>query len=278
MRTDAHQHFWRYDPAEHGWMSDRMTAIKRDFLPQDLKPLMDSAGFETCVAVQARQSVAETEWLLSLALQHSFIAGVVGWVDLRSDDLEGQLQRLTAHPKLVGLRHVVQDEPDDAFMLGEAFQRGIAMLHGFGLTYDLLLLPKHLPVAVELVRRFPEQRFVLDHIAKPMIEARAMTPWEQDLNELARSPNVYCKVSGMVTEASWTHWKAEDFTRYLDVAFESFGAERLMIGSDWPVCTLAAEYQATMNLVVDYVQQFSGSVQAAVLGGNCARFYGISFA
>jgi L-fuconolactonase len=146
------------------------------------------------------------------------------------------------------------------------------------LTYDLLLLPKHLPVAVELVRRFPEQRFVLDHIAKPMIEARAMTPWEQDLNELARSPNVYCKVSGMVTEASWTHWKAEDFTRYLDVAFESFGAERLMIGSDWPVCTLAAEYQATMNLVVDYVQQFSGSVQAAVLGGNCARFYGISFA
>jgi L-fuconolactonase len=188
------------------------------------------------------------------------------------------LQRFTEHPKLVGVRHVVQDEPDDAFMLGPAFQRGIAMLHGFGLTYDLLLLAKQLPVAVELVRRFPEQRFVLDHVAKPAIQSGVISPWQQDLCELAKSPNVSCKVSGMVTEASWTRWKPEDFTRYLDVVFEAFGPERLMIGSDWPVCTLAAEYQTTLNLVIAYVQQFSSKAQEAVLGESCASFYGIEVA
>jgi L-fuconolactonase len=274
MRLDAHQHFWRYDPAEHSWMSEAMGAIKRDFLPADLKPRLQSAGFEGCVAVQARQSLEETRWLLQLAAENAFLAGVVGWVDLRSESVAAQLEEFRAHPKLVGVRHVVQDELDDAFMLRADFRRGIAQLAAFGLTYDLLIYPKHLAVASALVREFPEQPFVLDHIAKPRIEAGEISPWKEDLRELAKSPNVYCKLSGMVTEAAWTRWKPTDFEPYLDAVFAAFGPQRLMIGSDWPVCTLAAGYGETMRLVIDYVQQFSADVQQAVLGGNCARFYG----
>jgi L-fuconolactonase len=275
MRLDAHQHFWRYDPAEHGWMNDAMGAIKRDFLPAELKPLLQLAGFDGCIAVQARQSLEETRWLLELAAENAFIAGVVGWVDLRSEDLVEQLEQFRVDPRLVGFRHVVQDEADDGFMLQPAFRRGIAQLAAFELTYDLLILPKHLPAASALVREFPQQPFVLDHLAKPLVAAGEIFPWEKDLRELAKSPNVCCKLSGMVTEASWHRWTPADFKPYLNVVFEAFGPDRLMIGSDWPVCTLAADYGETMRVVIDYVQQFSADVQEAVLGGNCARFYGI---
>lgn len=278
MRLDAHQHFWRYDPTEHEWMTDQMAAIKRDFLPSNLKPLLNSAGFEGCVAVQARQSIQETRWLLELAADNAFIRGVVGWLDLRSDALPAQLEEFAEQPKLVGVRHVVQDEPDDDFMRGPAFRHGIAQLSAHGLTYDLLLLPKHLSAAAELVREFPEQPFILDHMAKPLIEAGVLSPWQGDLRELALFPNVYCKLSGMVTEATWLRWKPHEFGPYLDVVFEAFGPQRLMIGSDWPVCTLSASYDATMRIVMEYVQQFPQSVQEAVLGGNCARFYGLDVA
>jgi L-fuconolactonase len=276
MRLDSHQHFWHYSPVDHTWMSAEMAALKRDFLPNDLDPLLASAHFEGSVAVQARQNLEETRWLLELAAQHEFIRAVVGWVDLRSEDLPNQLEAFAQHPKLAGVRHVVQDEADDQFMLRPEFRRGIARLQEFDLTYDLLLFPKHLPVSVKLVEEFPEQRFVLDHIAKPKITQRLLSPWREDIKALASAPNVCCKLSGMVTEASWNQWQSGDFRAYLDIVFAAFGPDRLMIGSDWPVCTLSGDYGSTMQIVIDYLDQFPAEVQAEVLGNNCARFYRIA--
>ena len=256
-------------------MTDKMGALKHDFLPADLAPLLKTIHFDGCVAVQARQSLAETEWLLELAESHSFIKGVVGWVDLQSEKLSEQLQKFSRRPKLAGVRHVVHDEPDDHFMLRPQFRRGIAQLREFGLTYDLLLFPKHLPVAALLVEEFPQQPFVLDHIAKPGIAEGTISPWQVDLRRLAKFPNVFCKLSGMVTEARWKQWLPVDFERYLDVVVEAFGASRLMIGSDWPVCLVSGDYATVMNIVIDYVKKFPPHLQAAILGENCAAFYGI---
>jgi L-fuconolactonase len=275
MRIDSHQHFWHYSPTEHTWMSDSMSAIRRDFLPEDLQPLLASLSFNGCIAVQARQSLEETRWLLELADRYSSIKGVVGWVDLCSPKLSNQLEQFARHPKLAGVRHVVQDEPDDEFMLRPEFRRGIAQLREFDLTYDLLLFPKHLPAAVRLVEEFPDQPFVLDHIAKPSIAQGLISPWREDLQRLAQFRNVSCKLSGMVTEAQWKQWKPGDFHPYLDTVSEAFGSDRLMIGSDWPVCLLSSDYASTMQLVIEYIQQFPEEAQAAILGGNCARFYGI---
>lgn len=275
MRLDAHQHFWRYNPAEHTWMNDAMAVLKRDYLPADLEPLLRANGFDGCIVVQARQSLEETRWLLELAAQNSFVKGVVGWVDLRSPELDAQLAEFRGAKALVGVRHIVQDEPDDRFMLGDAFQRGIARLAAHGLVYDVLVYPRQLPAAVELVRAFPDQPFVLDHIAKPLISEGRMEPWAADLRALAACGNVNCKLSGMVTEATWRGWKPADFRPYLDVVLEAFGPERLMIGSDWPVCTLSAEYGEAIGLVKDYIAALSASEQAAILGGNCAWVYGI---
>ena len=273
MRIDAHQHFWHYDPAYHVWMTEAMAALRRDYLPDELSPLLRATGFDGTIAVQARQLLQETEWLLALAERHPWVQGVVGWVDLCSAELPAQLERLAPHPKLVGVRHVVHDEPDDRFMLRPDFRRGIGRLREFGLTYDLLLFPRHLEVAVTLVDEFPEQPFVLDHLAKPAIRDGLLSPWKQDLERLAERPNVFCKLSGMVTEARWNEWKPGDFRPYLDVVVEEFGPERLMIGSDWPVCTLSADYRSTLSLVLDYVAALSADARAGILGGNCARFY-----
>ena len=278
MRIDSHQHFWHYDPAHHVWMTEAMAPLRRDYLPDDLVPLLRASRFEGTIAVQARHLLEETEWLLALAERDSSIRGVVGWVDLCSPGLPAQLERLSSHPKLVGVRHVVHDEPDDRFMLRPDFRRGIGRLAEFELTYDLLLFPRHLPVAVALADEFEDQLFVLDHIAKPAIREQLLTPWKEDLQRLAERPNVFCKLSGMVTEARWNDWRSEDFRPYLDVALEAFGPERLMIGSDWPVCTLAADYLSTMKLVVDYVDTLSPDARAGILGGNCVRFYGLRHA
>ena len=275
MRIDAHQHFWRYDPDQHVWMTDEMEILKRDFLPDDLAPLMHSVGFDATVAVQARQMLDETDWLLELSEQHDFIAGVVGWVDLCSPDVSAQLERYVGRAKLRGVRHVVHDEPDDRFMLRQDFQRGVAQLESFGLTYDLLLFPRHLPVAVELVEKFPAQAFVLDHIAKPEIKDGKVDPWQADLKALASAGDVFCKLSGMVTEAAWRGWSADDFRRYLDIVLDTFGPERLMIGSDWPVCTLSGDYAPVMSIVIDYVERLDPATARGILGENCARFYGI---
>ncbi len=256
-------------------MTEKMALLKRDFLPVDLLPLINAAGFDGSIAVQARQNLDETLWLLQLAAEHTFIKGVVGWLDLCSPDLQFQLQRFARNPKLVGVRHVLHDEPDDRFMLRPEFLRGIALLSQFDLTYDLLLFPKHLPVASQLVQAFPEQPFVLDHIAKPRIADGILSPWDRDLRNLASFTNVFCKLSGMVTEATWKKWKHDDFRRFLDTVFEAFSPDRLMIGSDWPVCTLSGDYESTMQIVMDYVQQFPSPVESGILGGNCARIYKI---
>lgn len=272
-RYDAHQHFWRYDPVAHGWMNGRMTGIQRDFLPTDLAPLLAAQGFAGCVAVQASQTLGETRWLLELADRHSFIRGVVGWVDLRSPDVRDQLAQFARHPRLKGVRHVVQDEPDVDFMRGAEFQRGIAALQEFGLTYDLLLFPKHLPVAVDLVRRFPALTFVVDHLAKPLIAQEVLEPWASDLKALAALPNVTCKLSGLVTEADWVTWTPAHLEPYLDEALAAFGPQRLMIGSDWPVCILAGSYGRVMDAVQAWVARLGEADRNAILGGNCARVY-----
>ncbi len=275
IRIDSHQHFWRYTPLEYSWISDAMKVLKHDFLPDDLAPLLHANGINGSIAVQARQTLEETHWLLELAAGHPLVKGVVGWVDLCSPQLDTQLEELVPNRRLVGLRHVLQDEPEDDFMLRPEFQRGIGRLAAHGLVYDILIYPRHLPLAAQLVRAFPNQQFVLDHLAKPLIAEGQIEPWSRDLRELARCPNVACKLSGMVTEARWNAWRREDFLPYLDVALEAFGPERLMIGSDWPVCTLSGDYGSVMAIGVDYTQPLSASERASILGGACARIYRI---
>jgi L-fuconolactonase len=274
-RVDAHQHFWRYDPVEYRWIDESMAALRRDCLPHDLEPLLRRAGIDACVAVQARQSLDETRWLLSLADAHPFIAGVIGWVDLQSPDVARDLESLGRHPKLVGVRHIAQSEPDDRFLLRPAFLGGLARLEEFGLAYDVLIYSRHLPVAAELAQRLPRQRFVLDHLAKPDIRGRKRDAWARDLRALAAQPNVSAKLSGLVTEADWTRWTAAELQPYLDVAFECFGPERLMIGSDWPVCTVAGDYQRTMAVVTEYLTPRPSHERDAVLGGNAIRFWNL---
>jgi L-fuconolactonase len=273
MRIDTHQHFWRYNAEEFGWIDDSTAALRRDFLPHDLEPELAATGFDGSIPVQARQTLDETRWLLDLAASSPFILGVVGWVDLRSPDVRSQLGEFAGNPKLLGIRHIVQSEPDDRFLLQPDFLRGITVLEEFDLTYDILIYPKHLPVAAEFVQRFPRQRFVLDHLAKPPIKSGDLHPWDSGVRELARFPNVFCKLSGLMTEADWKNWKPEHIAPYLDVAFDCFGPDRLMIGSDWPVCTIAASYSRAMNVVHEYLGKYATHVQDAVLGKNAQRFW-----
>jgi L-fuconolactonase len=273
MNIDAHQHFWIYNQKDFNWIDDSMAGIRRNFLPEDLQPELKANAFDGSVVVQTCQTLEETRWLLKLAEHNPSILGVVGWADLRSPDIQSQLTSLTRSPKLVGLRHIVQSEPDDRFLLQPDFLRGISALEEFRLAYDILIYPKHLPVALDFVQRFPRQRFVLDHLAKPPIKSGEISSWAKDIRALAASPNVFCKLSGLVTEADWKHWTPEHITPYLDVAFESFGEERLMIGSDWPVCLVAASYSRAVRVVKDYVSRLSPNSRAAVLGGNAARFW-----
>ena len=273
MHIDAHQHFWIYHRNEYEWIDDSMAALRRDFLPHDLKPELDGAGFLGSVAVQARQTLEETRWLLELAEGSPSVLGVVGWVDLRSPEVGAQLKRFAANPKLVGVRHIVQSEPDDRFLLQTDFLRGISLLEDFDLAYDILIYTKHLPVAAEFVERFPRQRFVLDHLAKPPIKSGKVDSWAEGIRRLAKLPNVFCKLSGLVTEADWRSWTPEQITPYLDVAFEAFGADRLMIGSDWPVCLAAASYARAMQVVKNYLDGQTPECRESVLGGNARRFW-----
>ena len=272
MRLDSHQHFWRYDAVQYPWIPPG-SPLHRDWLPADLAPLLAQAKLDGCIAVQARQTIEESRWLLGLADVSPIIKGVIGWVDLRSERVEEQLAEFAGHPKFVGVRHVVQDEPEVSFMLGAEFQRGIGRLQQFGLTYDLLIFPKQLPAAIELVRKFPEQRFVLDHIAKPAIKDGTMSPWREQIRELAQARNVMCKVSGLVTEARHDGWKADDFKPYLDTVTEAFGPGRLMFGSDWPVCLLAGSYEEEFRLVEEYFAGLSVLERAAIFGVTAETFY-----
>jgi len=275
MRIDSHQHFWRFNPADYGWMKSDWP-IRRDFLPVNLEKELRARNLVSCVTVQARQSLEETRWLLELAAGASIIRGVVGWVDLCSSRVEEELNQFALHPRFVGVRHVVQDEPDDSFMLRQDFQRGIAMLRRFGLTYDLLIFPRQLPATIALAQNFPEQPFVLDHLAKPPIKDGALSPWREHIRQLAKLPNVSCKVSGLVTEADWKNWRAEDFKPYLDVAFDAFGVDRVMFGSDWPVCLLAGNYEGVFDLAQNYVGRLGAETEEKFFGRNAAKFYGLT--
>ena len=275
MKIDSHQHFWSYSAAEYPWIGAGMERIARDYLPVDLAAVAAPQGIGGSVAVQARQSVAESRWLLGLAEASPIIRGVVGWVDLRSEGVAAELAELSAHEKFVGVRHVVQDEPDPRFVLGADFVRGLRQLRPYGLTYDLLIYPQQLPAAVQLVAMLPEQPFVLDHLAKPRIKTGAIQEWRRDVEALAQHGNVCCKVSGMVTEAEWRGWKPADFTPYLDVVLQAFGPERLMFGSDWPVCLLAGEYSEVVGIVADFFGRLSAAEQQFIWGGTATRFYGL---
>lgn len=276
MYIDAHQHFWMYSADEYGWIDDSMAALRRDFLPENLQPELDLNGFRGSVVVQTRQTLEETRWLLELADRSPSILGVVGWVDLQSLDLRSQLKALPRNPKLVGVRHIVQAEPDDQFLLRPEFLRGISVLEEFDLAYDILIYTRHLPIAAEFVERFPRQRFVLDHLAKPPIKREEIDIWAQGIRRLARFPNLYCKLSGLVTEADWQNWNPRQIDPYLEVAFEAFGPDRLMIGSDWPVCLVASSYTRAVQVVKNYVDRHQPQYREAVLGGNAQRFWRLS--
>lgn len=273
-RIDAHQHFWRYSPEDHAWIDDRMARLRRDFLPADLAPELAQAQMDGSVAVQARQSLEETRFLVELKQAHSEVLGVVGWVDLCAESVGAELEELGG--ELVGVRHLVQDEPDDEFLLREDFRRGIGHLAGTGLIYELLIHPRHLVVAKSLVAEFPEQPFVLDHMAKPYIARDEIRPWADHLRALAQHDNVSCKLSGLVTEARWDDWTLDDLVPYLDVALDCFGIERVMFGSDWPVCLLASpDYRTTLGVLDVYGERLGVGERNRLFGENAARIYGL---
>jgi len=269
---DAHQHFWKYDSVTHSWIDDEMATIRHDFNPADLKPLLEANGLDGCIAVQADQTEAETDFLLQLAKENDFIKGVVGWVDLRSENIRERLAHYAQFPLIKGFRHVLQGEEPE-FMLHPDFKRGIAALKEFNFTYDLLLFPQHLKAALELVKENPDQRFVIDHIAKPAIKNGLIYEWEKDIQTIAKQQNVYCKVSGMVTEADYKNWTKADMTPYMDIVINAFGTDRVMFGSDWPVCLVAASYEKMIAIVKEYFFRFTAKEQAAFFGSNAIEFY-----
>lgn len=277
MKIDSHQHFWTYSVAEYGWITEAMHLLKKDHLPESLLRILSKNGIDGSIAVQARQTVEETRWLLQLSERYSFIKGVVGWVDLQSEKLDDQLKEFAAFPNFVGVRHVVQDEPDDDFLLRERFLQGINKLLEYNLTYDILIYPHHLPIAAEFIKCFPSHRLILDHIAKPNIKDRRIRQWEKNLQALSEYPHVYCKVSGLVTEADWHSWTYQNFEPYLDVIFELFGINRLLFGSDWPVCTVAGSYKEIMSIVEKYLdnKKFSDNECSGFWGENAAKIYNL---
>jgi L-fuconolactonase len=273
MTIDSHMHFWRYTAAEYAWIESSMAPLQRDFMPDDAWREMQRAGIDACVAVQVRPTLEETHWLLTLADQYPFIAGVVGWVDLRSDDVDAQIESVK-HPKLVGVRHIVQAEPDD-FLQDDGFRRGIARLGRHGLAYDILIYARQLPAAIDFATAFPDGRFVLDHLGKPDIRADGFDAWRRDLDRIAALPNVTAKLSGLVTEADWNRWTIEDLHRYVNAAVDVFGPDRLMIGSDWPVCTLAGQYAEVLDVVRTAISGRPSEEQDAILGGTARRFWSL---
>ena len=273
LKIDSHQHFWKYDDSMADWITDDMSVLRRDFMPEDLAPILGKSDIDGCVVVQVNQNKQENAFQLENATGNDFVKGVVGWVDLQATDISDQLQELSIHQKLKGFRHILQGEKDRALMLSRAFLNGIKALSAYDFSYDILIYPDQLKFIPELVRQFPNQRFVIDHLAKPNIKAGDISDWANDIQALKGFDNLYCKVSGMITEADWEGWKVEDFNPYLDIAYETFGSEKLMFGSDWPVCLIAGEYKAVVSLAQDYVSKLSANEQSLFWGGNAIDFY-----
>ena len=275
MNIDAHQHFWQFDPVRDAWIDENMQVIKRDFMPSDLQPLLLENGIDGCVAVQADQSETETNFLLDLAAHNDFIKGVVGWVDLLSENLEDRLAYFSNNPAFKGVRHIAQAEAED-FLARKEVVAGISQLEQFNLSYDILVYAHQLPAAIDLVRSLPNQKFVIDHIAKPKISKGLDKDWVLNIEELTASENVYCKLSGMVTETDDFQWEHADIQSYLDIVVAAFGVDRLMYGSDWPVCLLAASYDEQIGIIKDYFSTFSEIEQSKIMGENAIRFYNLN--
>lgn len=273
LKLDSHQHFWKYSDAEYGWIED--PALRRDFLPDDLHKELKGAGIDGSVSVQARQTIGETEWLLSLADQNSFLKGVVGWVPLTSPAVEADIEKFAARKKLKAVRHIVQDEKDDRYILRPDLNAGVALLDKHGLAYDILIYERHLPYAIQFVDKHPKQRFILDHIAKPRIRDGAVQPWRDNLREMAKRPNVWCKVSGVVTEADHKKWTEAQVRFYIDTAIDAFTPKRIMFGSDWPVCLSATTYKNWSELMHRATKNLSPSERDSIFGGAAAEAYRI---
>ena len=272
---DAHHHLWRYKAADFPWMGEGMEALRRDYLVNNLEEVAQAASVSGTIVVQARQDVEETEWLSELASRSSLIRGVVGWVPLIDPNLAPLLERIAGLPKVKGVRHILHDEPDPSFMLRDDFQRGLSLLKDHGLRYDLLIFESHLPQAIAAVDRHPRQIFILDHVGKPRIRDHRISPWRENLKELARRENIYCKLSGMVTEADWLHWSDDDLKPYFDTVMEAFTPQRTMFGSDWPVLTLASGYGRWLASVRSFIAGMTHSEQERILAGTAAEAYGI---
>ncbi|HLT42507.1 MAG TPA: amidohydrolase family protein [Sphingobacteriaceae bacterium] len=273
-RIDAHQHFWKFHPVKDAWLTDEMMILKQDFMPHDLQPILKKNGVDGCIAVQSDQSLIETQFLLDLAGDFSFIQGVVGWVDIQDEELDEQLDFFSHENKLKGFRHIVQGESDPEFLLRPAFLSGIKKLHERNFTYDLLITYNQLSQAVRFADQLAEgQSVVIDHLAKPNILEKEFDSWAAYMKKLSQHTNFYCKFSGLVTEAKWNSWTKEDFEPYINHIFDSFGAERIIFGSDWPVCTLAADYSQIIELVSSYVDKLSKSEQEMVWHKNAQTFY-----
>lgn len=276
MRIDAHQHFWKYEPSRHAWINEEMHAIRRDFLPSDLRKELGAAGIGGSIAVQADETEEETRFLLALAEEDEQIRAVVGWTDLRDPAVEERLEAWKRFPKLKGFRTITQGQPDEAFFDHQEYRRGVGLLQQTGFTYDLLVYHDQLPSLVRFTERYPDQPFILDHLGKPAIRAREIRKWKEHLRILARHPHTYCKLSGLVTEADWKNWRYEDISPYLEIAGECFGVDRLCHGSDWPVCLLAGSYAEVTGISRRFLAQLSTEDQEKVWGGNAARFYKIN--
>lgn len=275
MTIDAHQHFWRYEPQKHAWIDDDMAVIRRDFMPRDLITELKVNEIDGCVAVQADQTIEETNFLIDLASENDFIKGVVGWVDFRASTIEKDLEKFSNNTIVKGFRHVVQGEPDTNFLLRKPFLNGIKRLEQYGYTYDILIFPHQLGATLEFVKQFPNQKFVIDHIAKPYIKDGFYDGWATLMKELASHENVYCKLSGMITEADYNNWKPEEIKRYLDIVLASFGADRCLFGSDWPVCLVAGSYAQVKELITNYITDFSTDEKTRIMGNNAVEFYNL---
>ncbi len=276
QKIDAHQHFWKFDPVRDSWITDDMPAIQKDFMPQDILPLLQEHGFTGTIVVQSNQSEEENVFQLKNAAEHDFIKGVVGWVDLQAENVEDRLAHYAQFSKMKGFRHVLQGETDRALMLKPSFKKGISLLSKYNFTYDILIFPDQLEYAAELVKEFPDQMFVIDHIAKPGIKNKKIAGWKEDIQNIAEAENVYCKISGMVTEADLENWKKEDIKPYIDIVAEAFGTNRIMYGSDWPVCLLAASYDSVLDIVKEYFASFSKNEQDNFFGKNAFTFYNLN--
>ena len=275
MIIDSHQHFWIYEAEKHAWIDDDMKVIRKDFMPEDLKLVYQNNGIDGCVAVEADQTLAQTDFLLDLAEKNNFIKGVVGWADLRASNINDVLKQYSQFPKLKGFRHVVQAEADHNFMLRPDFLNGIAALEKYNYTYDILIFPHQLGAALELVRRFPNQKFIIDHIAKPYIKDGFYDGWATLMKAIGEHKNVYCKLSGMTTEADYNNWTPEQIEPYMQLVLNSFGANRILFGSDWPVCLVVGNYTKTKELVTNFIAKLSSEEQAAIMGGNAIKFYNL---